>query len=391
MALSRKLYKLVGCLRESICSHATNGFAQAGFDLMISVGHPLTSMPNRYYFNDNGAPDEKITAFPKGFIMISGDARQRNFTLPTPVPEKSFWKAEDMTQLALAQKSLGFNCLQYQTGAEEALTRFSLPEKSFIDTCYSGLRLEIQFPSCWNGKDIDSPNHKDHVKFPNLLKTGECPEGFNVRLPVLFYETIYAVADFVKYDGNYVLSNGDPTGYGYHGDFINGWDVDFLQEALDVCKGESPGEVENCPVFTNHIHRQAPDNCKFELPKKIAEEDCIGPFDALPGKVAIHPGPEYAPKPKSEPLDDTIDTPTPIVESSPTSAAITPAPESGTLGIYTTAYPIATSTLIENGQEVHLVIIQEDVIVPETVYVTVPPPMRKRHAHRHGRGGRLAA
>lgn len=321
--------------------------------------------------------------------MISGDARQRNFTLPTPVPEKSFWKAEDMTQLALAQKSLGFNCLRYDDGAEEALIRFGLPEKSFIDTCYSGLRLEVQFPSCWNGKDLDSRNHKDHVQFPNLLKTGECPEGFNIRLPVLFYETIYAVADFVKYDGVYTLSNGDPTGFGYHGDFINGWDVDFLQEALDICKGESNGEVESCPVFTGHIHREAPDDCKFELPKKIAAEDCTGPLEALPGKVAIHSGPEYAPKPKSEPLDDVVPSPPFVNMTAPASTATSPA--SDKLGRYTTAYPVTTSTLFDHGREVDLVIVQEDIVVVQTVYVTVPPMLGRRHAHRHGRGGRLAA
>lgn len=318
--------------------------------------------------------------------MISGDTRQRNFTLPTPVPEKSAWTAEDMTQLALAQKSLGFNCLHYQNGAEEALSRFFLPEKSVIDTCYSGLRLEIQFPSCWNGRDIDSPNHKDHVKFPNLLKTGECPEGFGVRLPVLFYETIYAVADFIKYDGNYILSNGDPTGYGYHGDFINGWDVDFLQEALDTCTDESMGEVEDCPVFTGHIRRDAPDDCKFDLPPKIASEDYIGPLDSLPGNVAIRPGPDYGPKPKGEPLDDAKVITAPSVEPPPSSAVTNPA-----LGLSTTTYPITTTTYVEHGDEVHLVIIQEDVIIPQTVYVAMPQPARKRHAHIHGHGDRFAA
>ncbi|EON65187.1 hypothetical protein W97_04424 [Coniosporium apollinis CBS 100218] len=39
---------------------------------------------------------------------------------------------------------------------------------------------------------------------------------------------------FVRAEGQFVLSNGDPTGYGYHGDFINAWDIDFLQRAADI-------------------------------------------------------------------------------------------------------------------------------------------------------------
>lgn len=351
----------------------------------------------RYYFNNNGAPGEKITAFPKGFSMISGDSRQRNFTLPTPVPEKSFWKAEDMTQLALMQKSLGFNCLRYQDTAEEALTRFYLPDKSIIDTCYSGLRLELQFPSCWNGKDVDSPNHKEHVRFPNLGKTGECPEGFRVRLPVLFYETIWAVANFVKYDGEYVLSNGDPTGHGYHGDFINGWDVDFLQQALDTCTDETnSGEVEDCPVFAGHIQREAPDNCKFQLPDKIAHEDYSGLLESLPGNVAIQSGPAYGPKPETEPLSDTVTSSTSVVFVEPPSVSTpstvtTLAVETTGLLITTTTYPLSTSTYVEGGEEIHLVILQEDVVVPVFVGAApAPERARKRNAHKHGHEGAAA-
>lgn len=53
---------------------------------------------------------------------------------------------------------------------------------------------------------------------------------------------MYSVNDFVAYRSQahnpeqpFVLAMGDPTGYGYHGDFLNGWDVPILQKAMETC------------------------------------------------------------------------------------------------------------------------------------------------------------
>lgn len=158
--------------------------------------------------------DQTIQAFPKGFQMLAGNTRLRNFTAgPVPDPPKSDWTADEKTQSALAQKALGFNCLNYAKDPEASLYRHFLPDKSYLDAnCADGLRLELMFPSCWNGKDIDSDNHRDHVAYPDLVMTGSCPDGFDKRLPSLFYETIWNTDAFVGADGEFVLSNGDPTG-----------------------------------------------------------------------------------------------------------------------------------------------------------------------------------
>lgn len=239
---------------------------------------------------------EDIKAFPKGFEMLAGDSRLRNFSGPVPDPPTSSWNLEDMSQEALAQKSLGFNCLDYSRQPEGSRYRHFLPDKAFLDqNCGNGIRAEIFFPSCWNGKDVTSKDHKSHVAYPNLIDGGKCPEGFETRLPSLFYETIWNTNAFKGKGGQFVWSNGDPTGYGYHADFINGWNIDVLQSAVNDCTNPS-GRVEDCQHFSGSLQTEAQqDKCEIqELPQVLKNDDCAGPAKGLCGNVPVQYGPQYA-------------------------------------------------------------------------------------------------
>ena len=156
---------------------------------------------------------DNLKAFPKGFQMLAGDSRMRNFTGTTPDPPTSAWGLDDMTQEALMQKSLGFNCLNYAKAPEGSRYRHFLPDKAYLDAnCADGIRAELFFPSCWNGKDATADDHKSHMAYPNLIDGGVCPDGFGTRVPSLFYETIWNTYKFKGQDGQFVWSNGDPTG-----------------------------------------------------------------------------------------------------------------------------------------------------------------------------------
>lgn len=151
--------------------------------------------------------------------MISGDTNRRNYTAgdgdyTAPDPAKSLWASlGQTTQSTLAQRALGFNCLDYTKAAEGSLYRHFLPSKEYIDAnCPDGIRMELMFPSCWDGVNLDSTNHKDHVAFPDMVINGDCPDDYPVRLPGLFYETIWDMAAFTGRTGSFVLSNGDPLG-----------------------------------------------------------------------------------------------------------------------------------------------------------------------------------
>ncbi|KAI4163687.1 MAG: hypothetical protein LQ342_002721 [Letrouitia transgressa] len=230
--------------------------------------------------------------------MIAGNNYNRNWSLSGPDPDTFTGPWNDDTNEQREQRATGFNCMNYgHNGAaaknEPTLYRHHLPEKSWLDSnCPDGLRMELQFPSCWNGEMDGGKKHKSHVAYPNWINGGDCPKGFDKRLPSLMYETIVATDKFIGKSGKFVISNGDPTGYGYHGDFISAWDDGVLEQAVKQCTDMS-GEMRTCGVF------EFPDNtgsCTLEspLPPSIADENCDGPMSGLPAGMKIQSGPEPA-------------------------------------------------------------------------------------------------
>ncbi|KAK5308838.1 hypothetical protein LTR70_010778 [Exophiala xenobiotica] len=229
-----------------------------------------------YYFMNRHANGTMAT-FPPDFRMLSGDSKRRTITIPVPDPPKSFWSEADITQDALRQKAIGFNCLGSDP-PEGSLQRHSLPSKAFLDrSCSVGLRLELMFPSCWDGLYRDSSDHRSHVAFPSLVQDGACPDGYPWRLPTLLYEVSWQTTVFANRSGSFVLANGDPTGLGYHGDFMSGWDPALLQSAGEQCT-DSSGDISACSLFDVESKP-----CQFALPAELRSEDYHGPRIGLPG------------------------------------------------------------------------------------------------------------
>lgn len=278
-----------------------------GFSLRINNHCANTPWCLSYYL----LYGENVTAFPNNFRMVAGDPFQRNFTWPIPDPPKSSWSGAELSQKALRQKAIGFNCLNYEETAEPSLYRHFLPNKTYLDEhCTDGVRLELMFPSCWNGKDVDSEDHESHVAYPSLVIDGTCPEGYETRLVSLFYETIWNTYAFKDQDGYFALANGDPTGFGYHGDFMFGWEDGVLQQAVDTCTSET-GEVGDCEIFdlqTETEQRQ----CAFDIPSQILHDEVYMDEQGLPGDVPIEWGPAYA-MPTGSPT-----TSTPLLPDIPT-------------------------------------------------------------------------
>lgn len=357
--------------------------------------------------------------------MIAGDSRKRHWVGPWPVPAQSFWTLNDTTQEALATKSLGFNCLDYGRSWEEATFAYPyLRDKSYIDqNCKSGVRAEILFPSCWDGVNLDSEDHKSHVAYPTLLQDGACPDTHPVYLPVLFYETIWYTPDFVNSDGRFVMSNGDPTGFGYHGDFLAAWQDGVLEQIVqdptctdhDLQHRVTDGIQEHCNVIKDAIQSQSDAaQCKIETPQSLMHERYTGLLKALPGSMQVtgeqhEPGtdpqdgqPHFvpdsdsaAPPPQTVTADSSIASSVSSVAASSTKSSagqlsstptipITPlvtyAPQAQTTfaSIYT------TSAYTSNGTYYEVNVVQQVITTVTTITPTVTATVTRRHVH----GGR---
>lgn len=103
-------------------------------------------------------------------------------------------------------------------------------ESRTIPACTPGrpyLEMAVSFPSCWNGRDLDSPNHASHMAYPIFNGVGStCPTTHPVLIPkidLLFDFDLTPTSHPERWrlvSDNYV---GGPGGASAHGDYMLGW------------------------------------------------------------------------------------------------------------------------------------------------------------------------
>jgi len=174
-----------------------------------------------YYKTGYTLPVALIKPAPAGLRMITGDSKG-NPTNPSRVASYRCIKNGGATQADIGNA------------------------QSTIPYCqvagYTVMRMSITFPQCWDGVNLDSPDHKSHMAsavYTTGNQQGYCPATHPVAIPEISFEVEYPVRstdDTRRWrlaSDNYDTSQ--PAGYSSHGDWMMGWDAAVMQTFVSKC------------------------------------------------------------------------------------------------------------------------------------------------------------
>ena len=156
------------------------------------------------YYRNRPVAAGRTVAFPPGLRMVAGG------TFPF-----SYWTCDGQSDAALESR------------------------QPTIPDCGEGGRIKahVFFPSCWDGKHRDSPDHRSHVAYglgedgrPTSSDPERCPRSHPFKIPQLDVRIVYDVSDGRAYrlSDERVLP---------HADFINAWVPRDLDTLIARCLG----------------------------------------------------------------------------------------------------------------------------------------------------------
>jgi Domain of unknown function (DUF1996) len=164
---------------------------------LLQAGAPVAPRGATIYYRRRTMG--RIRAFPAGLKVIAGDSRASS-----PQSTKvTFW-----------------NC-----GPQAGVA-----PSSSVPTCAGGrttsLRLHVRFPDCWDGRTLDSADHKSHMAYSERR---QCPADHPVAVPAVELIFRYPIAG----GADVTLSSGGQ--YSAHADFFNAWNQGALTRLVNQC------------------------------------------------------------------------------------------------------------------------------------------------------------
>ena len=156
-----------------------------------------------------------VRPMPLGLRMVAGDSKATS-AQPTNI--------------------VHYNCLRYPTGGQVTKSSAAIP------SCPAGtyLSARIEFPSCWDGRNLDSADHKSHMAYPNR---GACPVSHPVGVPALSIRLRWKAARGIPSSQLALSSGGQQT---MHADFWNVWSPAVMRWLVDNCLNAT----RNCTDIT---------------------------------------------------------------------------------------------------------------------------------------------
>lgn len=197
---------------ESIIGNANNT-CEVGADrsaywtpTALQDGQAIKADNNKFYYKIGKVDPKDIIPMPVGLRMIAGNA---NATGPQ----------SPQVMYLFATTSEGKHT-EPHTQSTHGGNMFTINERE------NGVRLQIQFPQCWDGKHLWLPN-SSHMAYPVGNK---CPETHPKAFLQLMFNLGYTNA---KGGESFKFTSGQWfTG---HADFINGWKPETLERLVETC------------------------------------------------------------------------------------------------------------------------------------------------------------
>ena len=238
-----------------------------------------------FYYRRKGAPTgTMVQPFPMGLRMIIGNAKAKS-------PQENPQLGTDII----------FKCGPGST------TDLPAPPKQ----CSSGIMvMSLRFPNCWDGVNLDSPDHRSHMAYPS---SGRCPKSHPVVLPRI--ESFFRYKVGTDPIGTITLSSGPY--YTAHQDFFNAWDPAVLQALVTKCMNALVDCGTNPSISTSGLSASLsiPTTTlmptKTNTPQPTRTPTSIPPTNTLPPTNTPQPEPTNTSIPPTEvPSEAPTDTPT---------------------------------------------------------------------------------
>jgi len=200
-----------------------------------ATGTPLKPFRGIIYYKMGKVPGKYIQPFPKHLRMIAGNSSA---------------KIE-------SESSAYFVCV------DESATDYLKGDGKVIPSCSKSksgrkidgyIRLKVEFPNCWDGKNLDSPDHKSHMAYANgghkdangkwYYPANMCPTTHPVPVPQVTEIFDFEVTDAVNGTNKWRLASDNyPTttrgGLSLHADWMNGWDEAIMTRIVKNCLNKS--------------------------------------------------------------------------------------------------------------------------------------------------------